>query len=467
MKSRLEEKESTRLACFKDYDIRGIYGSELTENIAYNVGKALAVTLDARRVAIGYDVRHSSSSLATAVSNGLMEFGVKVLDLGMVGTEEMYWAVSNFDTCAGIEITASHNPIEYNGMKFVKEGSQPLCKIHEFEKIHTLTKLNKFPDVSRKGYKINIKDLAKFDYVKKITSFVDTSVLRPVKIVINSGHGTAGPTFDEIRKFLERKSVDTNFVCINQKVEPTFPNGVPNPLIVSNRYDTSQAIIEHGADFGVAFDADFDRCFIFDELGEYIPSSKISSLLAGVFLSKKPGSTIVHDTRLIWSITDAVEKNGGKLKFSKAGHAHIKQAMRQTSAVYGAEISGHHYFKEFSYCDSGMVPWMLIWELLSKKGAKLSNLIEENVSNYQISEEINLKVNNSQKVINAVMNYYKNEAIKIDLLDGVNIHFRKWRFSLRASSTEPMIRLNTECQQLNEDLSERTKEIIKIVNLVN
>lgn len=467
MKNLAKDKRSSRLTCFKDYDIRGIYGVELTEEIAFRVGKAIAITLKANKVAIGYDSRFSSAPLAKAVSNGLMEFGVEVLDLGMVGTEEMYWAVSDLNTCAGVEITASHNPIEYNGIKIVKSGSRPLSKAREFEKIHTLVRNNEFQALKNKGTIKNVREIAKSSYERKILSFIDLNLLKPIKIVVNSGNGTAAPTFNRIKKFIESQGVSTNFICINHEVDPSFQNGVPNPLLISNRNDTSKAVIENEASFGVAFDADFDRCFVFNELGEFVHSSQLSSLLAKDFLLKEPGSVIVHDSRLIWAIKRAVLKNGGKLELSKAGHANIKLSMRKFSSIYGSEISGHHYFREFCYCDSGMIPWLILWCLISKENVPLSRLLSSCNPKVFISDEISFEVFNREKAIKKVLDYYKADATHIDTFDGISLEFKDWRFNLRPSSTEPLIRLNLESKFKKKKLDDQIQEIINVCKLAS
>ena len=313
---------------------------------------------------VGYDARETSCQLAKAVANGVICAGANVLDIGLTGTEEMYWAVQTFNADLGIEITASHNPIDYNGMKIVKAEAKPLSQ-KEFLEIKGLVSKNNFEKKSKIGCIFDRQIDARTSYIEKIISFVDYGNLEPIKIVINSGNGAAGPAVDFLERVLEQKNIKTNFVKMHHDPDPSFPHGIPNPLIAENQIVTSKAVLKEQAAFGVAFDGDFDRCFIFDNQGRFVPSELIVSLMVKIFLQKQPGSTIVHDHRVVWSTLDIVSKLGGKAVVSKTGHNFVKQAMRREGAIYGGEMSAHHYFKDFSYCDSGMIPWLLVWQLLS------------------------------------------------------------------------------------------------------
>ena len=447
-----------KLTCFKAYDIRGKLGKELDVDIAYRIGRATTESLDSKTVAVGFDARATSPDLADAVVKGVCDGGADVLDIGLAGTEEMYAAVTKFGACAGIEVTASHNPIDYNGMKIVKHSSQPLCE-KEFGLIKDMAEENNFSQPQQTGAIIYKKELARAAYVEKVLGFVDYSNLKPLKIVINSGNGAAGPTVDAINKKLKEKGVKTNFAYVHHDPDPTFPNGIPNPLLKENRSSTTDAVIAEKADFGVAFDGDFDRCFLFDHSGGFIPGEYVVGLLAEVFLSKEKGATIIHDPRVIWNTTEVVSKCGGQAVVSKTGHAFVKAAMRTKDAIYGGEMSAHHYFRDFAYCDSGMIPWLLVWEYLSISKLSLSDLILEQKNNFPSSGELNFAVSNPSKCIERVQNHFVSKALSIGHLDGLSMSFDTWRFNLRKSNTEPLVRLNIETRENNVLLKEKTREL--------
>ena len=335
--------------------MRGQLGDEFNEEIAYRIGRATAQTLRAKTVVLGFDARETSSSLAQAVSKGICDANADVVEIGLAGTEEMYAATVEFNADAGLEITASHNPIDYNGIKIVKRNSEPLS-FQEFSKIKKLAEESTFSNPQKHGVIIDKRAAARYCYVEKVLNFVNLPSIQPLKIVINSGNGTAGPTIDALKRKLEEKGIKTNFVYVNHDPDPSFPHGIPNPLIEKNRLLTSNAVLKEKADFGVAFDGDFDRCFLFDHLGDFIPGEYIVGLLAEVFLDKEKGASIVHDPRTVWNTIDIVSKYGGQPIISKTGHAFVKAKMRENSAIYGGEISSHHYFRDFAYCDSG---WFL------------------------------------------------------------------------------------------------------------
>ena len=451
------------LACFMAYDIRGKLGEEFNEDIAYRIGRATAQSLNAKTVATGFDARPMSPGLADAVAKGICDAGADVLKIGLAGTEEVYASVSEFGACAGIEVTASHNPINYNGMKIVGCDSKPLSD-WEFKSIKNLAEERNFYKAQKKGVVLDKKDAARTAYVEKVLGFVNCLSLKPLKIVINSGNGAAGPTLDAITKKLTEKGVKTNFVLVHHDPDPTFPKGVPNPLLEENQSSTVDAVITERADFGVAFDGDFDRCFFFDHSGNFIPGEYMVGFLAEVFINKEKGATIIHDPRVIWNTRDVVQKCGGEAVASKTGHAFVKAAMRTEDAIYGGEMSAHHYFRDFFYCDSGIIPWLLVWEYLSTTNLSLSDLISERRNCFPSSGELNFTVSNAAKCIKTVQRHFASSAKLIDELDGLSMSFDTWRFNLRQSNTEPLLRLNVETksdQALLKDKTEELKLLIK------
>ena len=454
---------SKPLTCFKAYDVRGKLGEELNEEIAYRIGRATAQFLNAKTVAVGFDARATSPDLARSLVRGICHAGSDVLDIGLAGTEEMYAAVSEFGACAGIEVTASHNPINYNGMKIVKQYSQPLTD-QEFSKIKQLAEQNKFIPSKHSSLVTDKRSAARNTYVEKILSFVDLQSLQPLKIVINSGNGAAGPTINALKQKIEEKSIKTNFVYLHHDPDPSFPNGIPNPMLEENRLETGDVVISEKADFGVAFDGDFDRCFLFDQGGNFIPGEYVLGLLSKVFLRKEKGATIVHDRRVIWNTIDVVSKCGGFAVSSKTGHSFVKAAMRENGAIYGGEISAHHYFRDFAYCDSGMVPWLMIWELISKSNLSLSELISERKQLFPSSGEINFTVADPENCLEMVNSLFASQATSVDELDGLSMCFENWRFNLRKSNTEPYVRLNVETmgdEVLLKEIIKKFEEIMK------
>ena len=450
------------LNCFKAYDIRGKIGIELNDEIAYRIGRATAQSLNAESVALGFDARATSSTLAQAVARGVCDAGASVLEIGLSGTEEMYSAVSEFGACSGIEVTASHNPIDYNGMKIVKKGSQPLSDM-EFSHIKALVEANNFVKPPRTGLVIDKKEHARALFIEKVIGFVDIKSLKPIKIVINSGNGAAGPTIDVLDKKLKEKGVKTNFVFVHQNPDPSFPNGIPNPLLKENRSSTTDVLISEKAEFGVAFDGDFDRCFLFDQYGNFVPGEYVVGLISKVFLLKEKGAVIVHDPRVVWNTIDVVRKFGGKAVCSKTGHAFVKAKMRNASAIYGGEMSGHHYFRDFVYCDSGLIPWMIIWELLSTSNCSLSELVSDRKDRFLSSGEINFTVKDTANSIETIRHLFSEEARSVDELDGLSVSFKSWRFNLRKSNTEPLVRLNVETKGDQALLTKKTEELKNLI----
>lgn len=435
----------TPLTCFKAYDIRGRLGYDLDEDIAYRVGAAFAVALDAKKVVLGRDVRASSEKLAKSLAQGLIDQGCDVLDLGLSGTEEMYFATTHFGADGGICVTASHNPMDYNGMKMVRADSAPLDAASGLASIKGLAEVNQFQTSEDLG---NVRDVAiegRAAYVERICQFVDVTALKPLKILVNAGHGTAGPTFDAISDRLVELGAPLLFDRLFHEPDGTFPQGIPNPLLPENRPATTDAVLATGADFGVAWDGDFDRCFFFDHTGAFIDGEYVVGLLAEAFLAKDPGATIIHDPRIIWNTQDLVAKVGGRAVQTRTGHAFIKQAMRDENAIYGGEMSAHHYFRDFVYCDSGMIPWLLVAELVSRQGP-LVDLVAHRKAAFPSSGEINFILEDLNAAISRVRSQFEPEARSIDEMDGLGFDMGCWRFNLRSSNTEPVVRLNVEAR---------------------
>ena len=447
------------LTCFKAYDIRGKLGDELNEDIVYRIGRAYAQFLKPKSVVVGGDVRLTSKTLKNALSNGLRDEGVDVIDIGMAGTEEIYFATSYLKTDGGVEITASHNPIDYNGMKLVRANSKPISGDTGLNEIKRLAEDNNFAPVNFAA-RGSIQELSILDaYVQHLLSYIDVAQLKPLRLVVNAGNGAAGHVIDAIEKHLPFK-----FIKINHEPDGTFPNGIPNPLLVENRESTTAAVVAHNADMGIAWDGDFDRCFLFDETGAFTEGYYIVGLLAEAFLLKNPGAKIIHDPRLTWNTLDIAQKNGGLAIQSKTGHAFIKERMREEDAVYGGEMSAHHYFRDFFYCDSGMIPWLLVCELLSRKQQPLSSMLEDRIAKFPSPGEINSHVNDPKTAISKVLNHYSEDAIFIDKTDGISLEFDTWRFNLRMSNTEPVVRLNVESRGDQELVNQKTAEVLHLLN---
>ncbi len=449
------------MTCFKAYDIRGQLGVELNEDIAYRIGRAYAQFLDAKQVVIGGDIRLSTESLKQALARGLMDSGVDVLDLGMTGTEEIYFASFHLDVDGGIEVTASHNPINFNGMKLVGRGARPISGDSGLNEIQRLAEENNFSAPTKRG---SVEQHSTQDsYINHILSYINLSNIKPLKLVVNAGNGAAGHVIDAIEETFNKAKVSVEFVKIHHVPDGTFPNGIPNPLLPENREATAQAVREHKADFGIAWDGDFDRCFLFDENGEFIEGYYIVGLLAEAFLTKNPGEKIIHDPRLTWNTIEIVKKSGGEPIQSKTGHAFIKERMRIENAIYGGEMSAHHYFRDFAYCDSGMIPWVLIVELISVKGKKLSELVRERIDAYPCSGEINTTVKDSEATLTKIQDYFAELNPVVDYTDGVSLDFTSWRANIRVSNTEPLLRLNVETRADPELLRRRVLEISLIL----
>ncbi|MDE2305426.1 MAG: phosphomannomutase [Gammaproteobacteria bacterium] len=444
------------IACFKAYDLRGRIPDELNEDVAYRVGRGYAAFLAPRRVVVGRDVRLTSPALAEALSRGLLEAGVDVDDIGVCGTEGVYFATADGGYDGGIMVTASHNPADYNGMKFVREGSRPVSGDNGLKEIRALAERGEFAAAAKPGARRAVDTDAA--YVAHLLSYVDRAKLKPLKIVVNAGNGGAGLVIDRLEPHLPFE-----FVKIHHAPDGRFPNGIPNPMIEENRRPTIEAIRRHGADFGIAWDGDFDRCFLFDEHGGFIEGYYIVGLLASLLLRGEPGGRVVHDPRLTWNTVEMVRAAGGVPVLCKSGHAFIKDKMRAVDAVYGGEMSAHHYFRRFAYCDSGMIPWLLIAQLLCESGQTLSALVGARMRAFPASGELNYRVPDARAASAAVESAYAAAALSVDRTDGVSFEFADWRFNLRSSNTEPLLRLNVEARGSEALMRERTAEVLAIL----
>jgi len=444
------------ITCFKAYDVRGRIPDQLNEDIAYRIGRAYADFLKPRHVVVGYDIRLSSQKICQALTKGLLDSGVNVSNIGQCGTEEIYFATSHLNMDDGIVVTASHNPKDYNGMKFVREDSKPISSDTGLKDIKALAEKNESETVEHKGELSEID--VKQDYVNHLLSYIDVSALKPLRVVCNAGNGGAGLVVDLLEKHLP-----IEFIKIHHQADGHFPNGVPNPLLEENRQPTIDAIKANKADLGIAWDGDFDRCFFFDENGTFIEGYYIVGLLAETFLKKQSGEKIIHDPRLSWNTLAVVEQFGGEAVLCKSGHAFIKEKMREVDAVYGGEMSAHHYFRDFFYCDSGMIPWLLVIELLSVSGQKFSSLVEKRMQAFPASGEINREVDDAEKSIEKVHQVYADSAQDIDFTDGLSMDMGEWRFNLRMSNTEPVIRLNVESRADQALMQAKTEEILQLL----
>ncbi|MDW7646352.1 MAG: phosphomannomutase [Desulfuromonadales bacterium] len=440
------------MKCFKAYDIRGRLPDELNDDIAYRIGRAYAEFLRPGQVVVGRDVRLSSEALCEALSRGLTDGGADVYDIGLCGTEEIYHATFAAGMDGGIMVTASHNPLDYNGMKLVREGSRPISGDSGLLEIRRLAEEGRFSEAD-KG-QVHPLDM-KAQYIRHLLGYVDVSSLQPLKIVVNAGNGCAGPVMD-----LLEKELPFELIKVHHQPDGHFPNGIPNPLLPENRAATSEAVLEHGAAVGIAWDGDFDRCFFFDENGRFIEGYYIVGLLAEALLVRHPGAKIIHDPRLTWNTIDMVKRAGGIPVLSKTGHAFIKERMRAEDAIYGGEMSAHHYFRDFAYCDSGMIPWLLVLELMSRSGQPLSALVDERMGLYPASGEINRRLADPAAVLARIEARYRAEALAVDHTDGLSLEFADWRFNLRSSNTEPVVRLNVESRGDERLMQEKTREIL-------
>jgi phosphomannomutase len=444
------------ISCFKAYDLRGRIPDDLNDEVAYRVGRGYAQFLSPRRVIVGRDIRLSSAGLTDALCRGIADGGADIDDIGVCGTEGVYFATFDGDYDGGIMVTASHNPSDYNGMKFVRQQSKPISGDNGLKDIQANANAAAFPAAARRGERRSVD--TNVSYIQHLLSYVDLKKLKPLKIVVNAGNGGAGLVIDQLQAHLPFE-----FVKVNHEPDGHFPNGIPNPMLEDNRAPTIEAIRRSGADFGIAWDGDFDRCFLFDENGAFIEGYYIVGLLASVLLRGEPGGRIVHDPRLTWNTVEVVEACGGSAILSKSGHAFMKQRMREVDGVYGGEMSAHHYFRRFAYCDSGMIPWLIVAQRLSESGQRLSQLVGERMSKFPVSGELNYRVPDAAGASAAIESRYARAALALDRTDGLSCEFPTWRFNLRSSNTEPLLRLNVEARGSVALLREKTEELLDML----
>ena len=448
---------SEPIRCFKSYDVRGRIPDELNENIAQRIGRAYAEVINPGTVVVGHDIRLTSESIKAALVDGLREQGVDVFDIGQCGTEEIYFATSHLKVGGGICVTASHNPKDYNGMKFVRAESKPISGDSGLKEIQAKAETDDFvPAATRGGYESVDTSVA---YVDHLLSYVDLTALKPLKIVCTAGNGGAGRVVDLLEPHLPFE-----FIKLHHEADGQFPNGVPNPMLEENRVASAALVRESGADLGIAWDGDFDRCFFYDDTGEFIEGYYVVGLLASAFLAKGHDQIVVHDPRLTWNTIDVAQSVGGSAQQSKTGHAFIKETMRRVDAVYGGEMSAHHYFRDFAYCDSGMIPWLLVAEIMSTTGKTLASLVEERTKAFPCSGEINRTVSDAQALITQVEGLYAKEAKTIEHMDGLSLSYDDWRFNLRMSNTEPVVRLNVESRGDEALMRSKTEELLAIID---
>lgn len=445
-----------QINCFKPYDIRGRIPDQLNEEIAYRIGRAYAMWLKPRNVVVGYDIRLTSQDLCKALTQGLLDSGVDVIDIGQCGTEEIYFATSHLKTSGGIVVTASHNPKDYNGMKLVREDSKPISGDTGLNEIKALAEQGKFAPPSRSG-NLTQED-TKAAYIEHLLSYIDVSALKPMRVVVNAGNGGAGAIIDLLEPHLP-----FTFIKVHHEPDGNFPNGVPNPLLTENRQPSIDAILANKADIGIAWDGDFDRCFFFDENAGFVEGYYIVGLLAESFLKKEAGAKIIHDPRLTWNTIEIAKINGGQAIQCKTGHAFIKERMRLEDAAYGGEMSAHHYFRDFAYCDSGMIPWLLVTQMICETGKSMSKLVKERMAAFPASGEINKAIADPAALLKKVQARYEISAKAMDFTDGLSMTFEDWRFNLRMSNTEPVVRLNVESRADKVLMEAKTKELLALM----
>jgi phosphomannomutase len=454
----MTRERNVKLSCFKAYDVRGRVPDELNEDLAFKIGQAFCAHVKPKQVVVGYDMRTSSPGLANRLAQGITLAGAGVLDIGMCGTEEVYFATASLAADGGIMVTASHNPADYNGMKFVGRESRPIGSETGLQEIAQIVAQGIETENTGQGSIRQVNTRAQ--YIEHLLGYVEPSLIKPFKVVMNCGNGCAGPVVDLLEEKLPLQ-------CIKLMGEPdgSFPNGVPNPLLPENRESTARAVLEEEADVGIAWDGDFDRCFLFDEKGGFIEGYYLVGLLAQAILAtSSPGERIIHDPRLVWNTRETVTKAGGFPVMSRTGHAFIKKAMRDADAVYGGEMSGHHYFREFSYCDSGMIPWLLICQLMSQTGQPLSLMLEECINAYPVSGEINRIVDDPDEVIARIETYYEDTGCEKDYTDGLSMSFDEFRFNVRKSNTEAVLRLNVESRGNRTLMEAKTEELLQLID---
>jgi phosphomannomutase len=448
--------ERDHLACFKAYDIRGRIPDEINPELVDKIARAYAAFLKPRRVAVGHDIRLTSPDLAGVAARALAECGVDVVDIGMCGTEGVYFATFHLGLDGGIMVTASHNPADFNGLKLVREQARPISADTGLREIERIVLRGDLPGSAWKGV-IDKTDVSRA-YVEHLSGYVERGALKPFKVVANAGNGGAGVFLD-----LLEPALPFRFVKLLHEPDGTFPSGVPNPLLPEKRQVTADAVRKERADLGIAWDGDFDRCFFFDENGEFIEGYYVVGLLASQVLERHPGARIVHDPRLTWNTIEIVRDGGGVPVQSKSGHAFMKEVLRREDAAYGGEMSAHHFFREFSFCDSGMIPWLLVLQIMSATGKPLSELVGERMRRYPASGEINRTVADPAATILRVRERYGAKALRVDETDGVGVEFERWRLNVRMSNTEPLVRLNVESRGDADLMRQKTEEVLTVI----
>ena len=453
----MQDDQKYRLSCFKAYDVRGRVPEELDEDLAFKIGQAFVSFLKAGRVIVGCDIRLSSKDLTAALSQGMTTCGAEVLDIGLCGTEEVYFATGALKADGGIMVTASHNPAEYNGMKFVRKQARPISGDTGLVEIRKMVREGNFIKSGTQGSirRHNIRE----QYIDHILSYIEPDSLQPLRAVVNAGNGCAGPVID-----LLEKRLPIELVKLQHEPDGTFPHGVPNPLLPENRQNTARAVLEGKADIGIAWDGDFDRCFLFDEKGNFIEGYYLVGLLAEELLRQGSGSRkIIHDPRLVWNTREIVIREGGIPIMAKTGHAFIKDRMRLEDAIYGGEMSGHHYFRDFNYCDSGMIPWLLVWQLMSRENMKLSQMVAERMELYPVSGELNRTVADADEVLNRIEKHFRGTSCEKDYTDGLSVTCDTFRVNVRKSNTEPVLRLNVESRGDRGLMEAKTRELLQLI----
>ncbi|WP_111746538.1 phosphohexomutase domain-containing protein [Salinisphaera orenii] len=438
---------------FKAYDVRARVPDELDADLAYRIGQSFVGVFNLKTVVLGRDMRLSSPDIANALAGGLTAAGADVLDIGLSGTEEVYYGVIAQQADGGVMVTASHNPKDYNGLKFVREGARPISSDTGLADIEASAYYGDINPPAQAGTR---RELAqRSDYVGFLLGQIKRDHMKPLKIVANPGNGCAGLVVDALADQLPFEIIRMNF-----EPDGHLPNGIPNPLLPENRSVTAEAVRAHGADLGVAWDGDFDRCFFFDERGEFVEGYYIVGLLAEMLLTMTPGAAIVHDPRLVWNTLAQVEAGGGQAVASKSGHSFMKQVMRESDALYGGEMSAHHYFREFGYADNGTLPWLVLAQLLSETDQTMSSLVASRIAAFPASGEINREINDPTAALADLESHYTDTAESVDYLDGLSMDFGNWRFNLRKSNTEPVVRLNVETRGDQALLQEKTDELL-------
>jgi len=446
-----------RKEAFKAYDIRGQMPEEVNEVLAYQVGRAFVSLYQPEKVVVGRDVRLSSQALASAVIKGFTDGGCDVIDIGLCGTEQVYHCTAAWGAQGGVMVTASHNPMDYNGLKLVREGAKPISMDTGLLDIYALLEKGLFEEGMEPGKKagqITEKD-STLDYVEYLLGLIPDNRMKGLKIVANAGNGCAGPIMDVLMEKLPLEFIPMYF-----EPDGEFPNGIPNPLLPERRDATAKAVVEHQADLGIAWDGDFDRCFFFDSTGRFIDSYYIVGFLSEIFLQQEAGATIIYDPRLVWYIEETVQNAGGRPLESRGGHAFMKETMRKVDALYGGEASGHHFFRDFHNCDSGMLPWLFVVNELCRRDCTLAEVVDQAMARYPVSGEINRRVEDAEKVIQKIEDEYAPTALKVEHLDGLSIEYSEWRFNLRMSNTEPLTRLNLETRGNQKLLEEKVEELL-------